>query len=195
MKLVFMRVIGFGDQVGEEEEEEEDEEEIDEEDDILDFDDIFELVDVVIVSKKFQMKSNGWKFVVSKFKFVIDEDEEEFDLEEVVDFEDIDDVIFLDEEFDEDEDGFINFKDEIFGGLCFDDDEVYNGDEGEVMMEFIYRMIFVELFDEVRVMFVVVEGNLDIEIIGIQYDLCFVILGDLFVCVKGFKLDGYEFVY
>ncbi|XP_024364396.1 UDP-N-acetylmuramoyl-L-alanyl-D-glutamate--2,6-diaminopimelate ligase MurE homolog, chloroplastic [Physcomitrium patens] len=194
-KPVFMRAIGLGDQVGEEEEEEEDEEEIDEEDDISDFDDTFELVDAAIASKKSQTKSNGRKPAASKPKPVIDEDEEELDPEEVADLEDIDDAIPLDEELDEDEDGFINFKDETFGGLRFDDDEVYNGDEGEAMMEPTYRMTLAELLDEARVTPVAVEGNLDIEITGIQHDSRLVIPGDLFVCVKGLKSDGYEFAH
>lgn len=123
-----------------------------------------------------------------------DDEEDEFDFLKLVDFEDIDDVILFVEFDEDDEEGFINFKDGIFGGLGFDDDDVDGEDGEEVLVELIYRMMFGEFLDEVRVMFILVEGDFDVEIIGIQYDFCFVIFGDLFVCVKGFKFDGYEFV-
>ncbi|KAG0583458.1 hypothetical protein KC19_3G137600 [Ceratodon purpureus] len=186
-KPVFMRAIGLGDQVDIEGEEED-----------VDTDDTFDLVNEAVASKKAVAKSNGRTSGPSKAKAPVaprvieDEEEEELDPEEVADLEDIDDAmpVELDEE---DEEGFINFKDSTFGGLGFDDDDGEGEDGEEPLVEPTYRMTLGELLDEARVTPISVEGDLDVEITGIQHDSRHVIPGDLFVCVKGLKSDGHEF--
>jgi len=182
-KPVFMRAIGLGDQVD------------DDEDDVPDSDDSFNLVNQAVAIKK--MSSNGRKTTTTKAKTItpIEEDEEEddeLDSSKLADIEDIDDAIPLLDDDEEDE-GFLDFKDSTFGGLAFDDD-VDGEDSEEVVAEPTYRMTLGELLDEARVTPISVEGDLDVEITGIQHDSRLVIPGDLFVCVKGLTSDGHEFI-
>jgi hypothetical protein len=167
-KPVFMRAIGLGDQVVEEDSQE-------------DSDDTFDLVNEAVASKKTQARSNQASAPPS-----VVEEEEELDAEEAADLEDIEDTVPVELEED-DEDGFTNFNDGAFGGLGFHDDDE------ESLAEPTYRMTLGELLDEARVTPVAVEGDLDVEITGIQHDSRNVIPGDLFVCVKGLKSDGHEF--
>lgn len=168
-KPTFMRAIGLGDQV-----------DINE---APDTDDTFDLVNEAVASKKLLSKTK--KPVIS----LDDEDEDEDDELDPSKLAELDEDIELE---DEDEEGYINFKDNTFGGLVFDDDDA--DDAEEVVAEPTYQMTLGELLDEARVTPMSIEGDLDVEITGIQHDSRQVIPGDLFVCVKGLKSDGHEFV-
>lgn len=177
-KPIFMRAIGLGDQV-------------DDEDEDPDSDDTFDLVNAAVASKKTLTKSSDGRKTTTPTED--DDEEDELDPSKLADLEDIDDAIPLAELDEDDEEGFINFKDGTFGGLGFDDDDADGEDGEEVLAEPTYRMTLGELLDEARVTPISVEGDLDVEITGIQHDSRLVIPGDLFVCVKGLKSDGHEF--
>lgn len=66
-------------------------------------------------------------------------------------------------------------------------------EEEEELPEPTYRMILSELLDEARVTPISVEGDLDVEITGIQHDSREVNPGDVFVCCTGFSTDGHSF--
>lgn len=171
-KPIFMRAIGLGDQVD------------NDQDEIPDSDDTFDLVNEAVASKKMSIKTTKPKAKTTVAP--IQEVEEELDPTD-------DAVPLLDEDDEEEEDeGFIDFKDGTFGGLAFDDD-VDGEDDNDVVTEPTYRMTLGELLDEARVTPISIEGDLDVEITGIQHDSRHVIPGDLFVCVKGLKSDGHEF--
>lgn len=118
------------------------------------------------------------------------EPEEELE-EELEELEIVIPEVELDEEVEEEEE-FGRFGDNTFGGLAFDDDG--EDDEAEEdLQEPAYRMTLGELLDEARVTPISVEGDLEVEITGIQHDSRQVIPGDLFVCIKGLTSDGHDF--
>ena len=203
-KPIFMKAIGLEDQEngGEEEAEEEDgrAEEEAEVDEILNPDDEFYLVDQAVAKiKKQQLKSrritttSGSKSsnVAPVTSNVIQELQDGEDLEEEEADEDLE--IFEDEapevELDEDLEEFGSFGSGTFGGLNFEEDET----EEEELKEPVYRMTLGELLDEARVTPISVEGDLDVELRGIQHDSRQVSPGDLFVCVRGLTSDGHDF--
>ncbi|KAL3681442.1 hypothetical protein R1sor_024398 [Riccia sorocarpa] len=108
------------------------------------------------------------------------EEEEEEDEEDEEDATDIEfdelgeeDDTLLPEDFDE-------FDDELLG-------------EEELSREPVYKMTLAELLDEAKVTPLRVEGDLDVEITGIQHDSRQMSTGDMFVCCKGQSSDGHAF--
>lgn len=63
----------------------------------------------------------------------------------------------------------------------------------EAVLDQTDRMTLRKLLNEARVSPLSTEGDLDVEITGIQQDSRLVAPGDLFVCVKGLKSDGHQF--
>jgi hypothetical protein len=199
-KPIFMKAIGL------EAESKEAEAMADGADDDEDDDDEDEAEKEYYLGKKRQSKTSGVRktnakgpalaSIAAKAMQDIEEGEEvELEPEEEIEaeLEELEEVIpevELDEEVEEEE--FGRFRDNTFGGLAFDED----GEDEEAeedLQEPTYRMTLGELLDEARVTPISVEGDLEVEITGIQHDSRQVIPGDLFVCIKGLTSDGHDF--
>lgn len=203
-KPIFMKAIGLEEQEnGGEEEAEEEDEKSEEEPEVevnLNVDDEFYSVDRAVANKKKQQLKSRRNTTASSSKSsnvapvasnVIQELQDGEDLEEEEADEDLE--AFEDEapevELDEDLEEFGSFGSGTFGGLKFEEDET----EEEEVKEPVFRMTLGELLDEARVTPISVEGDLDVELRGIQHDSRQVSPGDLFVCVKGLTSDGHDF--
>ncbi|CAM6086402.1 unnamed protein product [Calypogeia fissa] len=117
------------------------------------------------------------------------------DIEEEEDSEELDEV----EETVEDE------VDDILGDLQLEEiavdpkyppeefleEEDEEEDEEDEDSEPFFRMTLAELLDEAKVTPLALEGNLDVEITGIQHDSREVNPGEMFVCCKGLTVDGH----
>ncbi|KAL2620462.1 hypothetical protein R1flu_000667 [Riccia fluitans] len=164
-------------------------------------DDFYSVVDRAIASKRkpkpLNFKSSGTSRsflqeedsldIVNDIGKVIAEENEDDTVDDTVEIED-------EEEEEEDDDAEVEFEEEIIDDEILSeefDDELLDGEE--LSREPVFKMTLAELLDEAKVTPLSVEGDLDVEITGIQHDSREISTGDMFVCCKGQSSDGHAF--
>ncbi|KAE8683893.1 hypothetical protein F3Y22_tig00111166pilonHSYRG00269 [Hibiscus syriacus] len=174
-----------------------------------DGDDLFGEIDKAIAMKREELVKQGLLQPAPKKSGVVDD---ELDADEVVDLEEIDQLRGLtavsDSEDGENEDSEEEFSSKYDVSLSdsegkeranlFDpsfDIDLDSFRKSKVrIVEPKFKMSLAELLDESKVVPVSVNGDIEVEITGIQHDSRLVSAGDLFVCCVGRKTDGHLYL-
>ncbi|BBN15581.1 UDP-N-acetylmuramoyl-L-alanyl-D-glutamate--2,6-diaminopimelate ligase [Marchantia polymorpha subsp. ruderalis] len=211
MKPIFLKAIGIDPEdykSAQDLQEEEEEEELAPEVTGAGEDDFYNVVNRAVASKRkpkpLNLKSAAARSFLDRDddaldivndigKVVSEESESELE-EEEEDIVGIDDEEEDEEDDEEEEEESIelgDFADEL-DELGLDDFDEFDSDLlDDEFKPPVYKMTLAELLDEAKVTPLSVEGDLDVEITGIQHDSREISTGDMFVCCIGHSSDGH----